>query len=216
MGVVTKNLFELSCQRLGFTREDYSPGSLGFFCLHATFYPFVIELLGFAYLAQCRCDPAGTPRYFTYLTTIFKILREHDLCPPLLQHLVALERCRGRFTFDEVFVAATTLGFGSGSNSPSPSNGFSAEFVENAWYECIKRSWQDQTYGTETRRCSNEALRILAEYWNNVRLRTTYESKQSIDMSPENAYNTLEVLNGVDDSGIIEACEVKASFLVRL
>ena len=141
------------------------------------------------------------------------MLRERDLCPPLLHHLVAIERCRGRFTFDEILVAATTLGFGSGNNTPK---GFSAEFVENAWYESIKQSWQDQKHGAETRRCSNEALRILAEYWNNVRLRAACESKQSIDMNPENAYNTLEVLSGVDDSGIIEACEIKVNFLVRL
>lgn len=42
--------FEASWKGLGLTPTTYSG-----------------ELLAFAYLAQCRCDPAGTPKYFTYL-----------------------------------------------------------------------------------------------------------------------------------------------------
>ena len=69
------------------------------------------DLLSFAYRSQCRCDPAGTPRYFTYLTNILKHLQEYGICPMSLRELIAIEY-RDRFTLEDADTAARTLGFG--------------------------------------------------------------------------------------------------------
>ena len=58
--------FRLPCWMLfNPSKPTCSTGDL-FYSGHLIFLP---DLLAFAYLAQCRCDPAGTPRYST---NIFK------------------------------------------------------------------------------------------------------------------------------------------------
>jgi ubiquitin carboxyl-terminal hydrolase 25/28 len=97
--------------------------------------------LGFSYLAQCRCDPAGTPQYFTYLTTIIQQLQKFGNCFPQLQELLAMERSRERFTSEDIATAATTLGFGIGNVlNVEYKEDVEDQLVENAWKESVKRS----------------------------------------------------------------------------
>lgn len=162
------------------------------------------DLLGFSYLAQCRCDPAGTSQYFTYLTTIVKQLQEYGSCPPQLQELLAMEQSRERFTSEDIATAATTLGFGIG-NVLDVEYGEDVEdqFVENAWKEGVKRSWRDPEHGSESYRLVNEAFRILAESRGSIELRKIFENGKNKYMTPDRAYDTLEVPKDVDDFMLI-------------
>ncbi|KAF8913232.1 hypothetical protein CPB84DRAFT_1888891 [Gymnopilus junonius] len=162
------------------------------------------DLLVFAYLAQCRCDPAGTPKYFTYLTRIVKQLEEYGSCPSQLQELLVMEQSRDRFTLEDISTAAVTLGFGSENLlGVEYDEEIPDEFVENAWKDCVKRSWRDLQHGSETHRLSNEAFRILAETRGSIKLRRDWEAGKDKYMNPDRAYNTLEIPKDVDDSMLI-------------
>jgi ubiquitin carboxyl-terminal hydrolase 25/28 len=162
------------------------------------------DLLAFAYLAQCRCDPARTPHYFTYLTDIVKQLQEYGSCPTELQELLVLEQSRDRFTLEDVSTAITSLGFGADNVlRVEYDEDIPEEFIENAWKECIKRSWRDPEHGSETQRFANDSFRILAEMRGSDKLRRTWEIGKNYYMNPERAYSTLEVPKDVDDYMLI-------------
>ncbi|KAH9486398.1 putative ubiquitin carboxyl-terminal hydrolase 2 [Psilocybe cubensis] len=166
---------------------------------------FSADMLIFAYLAQCRCDPGGTSKYFSYLTAIVKQLEEYGGCPAQVQELVVMEQSRERFTLDDVANAATTLGFGSENvlGVEYDQDDIPDEFVENAWKDCVKRSWRDHEHGSETQRHSNEALRILAESRGSITLRKAWEVGKNKYMNPDRAYDTLEIPKDVDDHMLI-------------
>jgi ubiquitin carboxyl-terminal hydrolase 25 len=162
------------------------------------------ELLAFAYYAQCRCDPAGTVKYFTALCIIVEVLQASASCPGLLQEVVATERSRDRFTQSEVENAAMDLGFGiQNVLHVDYDEDVDDLFIENAWKECVKRSWKDSERGGEILRAANDALRILAEARGSTKLRKVWESGKGKGMSPEKAYDTLEVPKDVDDQMLI-------------
>lgn len=93
-----------------------------------------------------------------------KQLDEYGRCPTVLQQLLVQEQSRHRFTFEDVSTAAILLGFGADNilgveyNEDTPE-----EVVENAWKDCVKRSWRDPQHGAQTQRFANDSFRILAE-----------------------------------------------------
>ncbi|KAF9489022.1 cysteine proteinase [Pleurotus eryngii] len=177
---------EAAWRQLGMTQSSYSS-----------------ELLAFAYLAQCRCDPKGTMSYFSHFSNMIKIMEENRLCPQDLQDLFMLERSRKRFAEDEVTEAARILGFGhDGPLKVEFDNEIDAEFIENAWKDCIRQSWHDPG-GSQLQRDATEALRILAEYLGNRALHRIWEEKKDKLMDPSKAYDILEIPSGVDDTMLI-------------
>jgi ubiquitin carboxyl-terminal hydrolase 25/28 len=164
---------------------------------------FSAELLSFAYLAQCRCDPGGTMTYFTHISNLVRAMQEMGGCPPFLQDLMAMERSRNRFVREDIFNAAAVLGFGAeGPLRVEYEVDVPDDFIENAWKECIKRSYRDPA-GITTRREATEAFRILAESRGSVKLRQAWESGKTNLMTPERAYDTLEIPKDVDDYMLI-------------
>jgi ubiquitin carboxyl-terminal hydrolase 25/28 len=138
------------------------------------------------------------------LTTIVKQLQEFGSCPPQLQELLAMERSRERFTSEDIATAATTLGFGIGNVLDVVyGEGVGDQFVENAWKESAKRSWRDLEHGSDTYRLVNEAFRILAESRGSIKLRKIFENGKHKYMTPDQAYDTLEVPKEVDDFMLI-------------
>ena len=193
---------EASWQGLGLTPTTYSAGGLFSFAQMPTPLTLLPDLLAFAYLAQCRCDPAGTPRYFTYFADILKQLQEYGSCPTSLQELMAMEQSRDRFTLEDVDTATTTLGFGAeGVLSVDYDEEIPEDFVENAWKESVKRAWRDPN-NSDAHRLINEAFRILAETRSSIRLRKSWEAGKKY-MNPDRAYNTLEIPKDVDDYMLI-------------
>jgi ubiquitin carboxyl-terminal hydrolase 25/28 len=105
---------------------------------------------------------------------------------------------------EDVSVTAIVLGFGlENVLHVDYEEDIPDDFVENAWKECVKRSWRAQERGAETHRIASESFRILAEYRGSVRLRTIWENEKNRSMNPDKAYDTLEVPKEVEDNMLI-------------
>ncbi|KAF7337555.1 USP domain-containing protein [Mycena sanguinolenta] len=164
------------------------------------------ELLTFAYLAQCRCDPERTVEYFSNMRQLVLTLEHLGMASEsvLLIQLLEAEQERGRFSYEDIDAAAATLGFGAegplkveyGSDVPD-------EFVENAWKECVKRSWRDYSGGGKLQTDATKALKILADQRGSRTLQRVWENGKRGIMSPERAYDTLEVPKDVDEEMLI-------------
>ena len=70
------------------------------------------------------------------------------------------------------------------------------EFLHRAWKDVIRRSWNDP-------RDTNEAFRIIAEWRLGLQLMKALTDELTNGMTPEKAYNTLEVSVGVDEEMLI-------------
>ncbi|KAG6880872.1 hypothetical protein C0993_003923, partial [Termitomyces sp. T159_Od127] len=164
-----------------------------------------LDLLAFAYYAQVRCDPARTAEHFTSFSNLVTMMQNFADCPQSLPEILATERSRDRFTTDDVQQAAMILGFGETgvlgveySEADVPES-----FLENAWRDCVKRSWRDPAGGAEMLRSANEAFRVLAEARGSETLRRVWENAKNGVMTPEKAYDTLEVPKDTDDFMLI-------------
>ncbi|KIL58608.1 hypothetical protein M378DRAFT_15386 [Amanita muscaria Koide BX008] len=175
-------------QELGLTPSCYSP-----------------DLLAFGYLAQCRCDPARTVTYFTHISNLLRVMQEMGSYPSSLQDLIAVERSRGRFVANDIANAAAVLGFGPDGplRVEYDDTDVPDDFIENTWKECIQRSWHDPVGGSSMQRDANEAFRILAESRGSVKLRRVWELGKKNLMTPERAYDILEIPKDVDDYMLI-------------
>ncbi|KAG5635914.1 hypothetical protein H0H81_009676 [Sphagnurus paluster] len=194
-------------ERLGLTPVSYSSGAPPerYLFIYTEAVLFIPDLLAFAYFAQVRCDPACTVEYFTSFSNLVQTLQACGTCPASLQEILATERSRDRFTMEDLQSAAAILGFG-----PEGSLGVEYEpvgvdegFVEKAWNECVKKSWRDPEHGSATFRTANEALRMLAEARGSETLRRLWQSSKDRVMTPEKAYDTLEIPADVDDFMLI-------------
>ncbi|KAJ7269369.1 hypothetical protein B0H12DRAFT_34857 [Mycena haematopus] len=164
------------------------------------------ELLTFAYMAQCRCDPERTVEYFSSMRQLALMLEHLGITSEsvLLVQLLDSEQERGRFSYEDIDEAAATLGFGAdgplkveyGSDVPD-------EFVENAWKECVKRSWRDYQGGSKLQTDATKALKIIADQRGSRTLQRVWENGKRGIMSPERAYDTLEVPKDVDEEMLI-------------
>jgi ubiquitin carboxyl-terminal hydrolase 25/28 len=157
------------------------------------------ELLAFAYMAQCRCDPAHTPKYFTWFFEIIQAM--HNLrqdIPSDLQNVVMDERSRFRYTHQELEAAIKCLGFGNdGPLSIEFDEEVSEEFITNAWKDKVRRAWRDPRDGAEIQRDANDSFRMVAEARGSVALRKLWED------NPDRAYSTLEIPAEVDDDMVL-------------
>jgi ubiquitin carboxyl-terminal hydrolase 25 len=174
-----------------------------------------IDLLAFAYLAQCRCDPANTIEYFTQLSNIVLAMQElGEAPPPELQALVMEERSRNRFTFGDVHNAAKMLGFGrDGHLGVEFEDDVEEEFIVNAWKDAVRRSWRDAENGASLLRDVHEAFRILAEVRGSVKLHQAWEAGNTKMMTPERAYDALEVPKDVDEALLLTVFNLRVRLL---
>ncbi|KAJ7459049.1 hypothetical protein B0H11DRAFT_2060211 [Mycena galericulata] len=167
---------------LGMTPTTYSP-----------------ELLTFAYLAQCRCDPDHTIDYFSSLRTLSRALESSGSDPFMLVQLIASEGSRGRFAHEDIEAAAATLGFGAeGYLKVEYGTDVSDEFVEHAWKDRRKRDYEN---GDTLQNKADEALKILAAARGSHALRKAWENRDIMD--PDLAYRTLEVPKTTDEEMLI-------------
>ncbi|KAI0776350.1 cysteine proteinase [Trametes elegans] len=173
---------------LGMTPSTYSP-----------------ELLAFAYLAQCRCDPSHTMQYFTQLWTIVNAMVQlGQNVPQELQTLIFDERARFRYTPDDLAEAARTLGFGREHELGVDLDGdVDDEFIAQAWRSARQRAWQDPASATTRRAKLNDALRLVAEHRGSEALLKVWSDEKGTGMSPETAYSTLEVPRDVDEGMLL-------------
>jgi len=152
------------------------------------------ELLGFAYQAQCRCDPLRTPLYFTQLCQIIRMLANVGEASPELQQLIHDERKRHRYTFDDLRDSIALLGFGKDGVLGVEFDGqVDDKFILDAWRDARRQTWTDPVKGGEMRMRLNDALKIIADARNSQTLDSAWDRGKGIMMSLETAYATLEV-----------------------
>lgn len=173
---------------LGMTPTTYSP-----------------ELLAFAYMAQCRCDPGQTPLYFTQFFTIIQAIQEFGDTPSQdLQNLVFEERSRNRFTEEDLKNSISVLGFGKdGPLRVELDADVDDDFIAEAWKDCIRRAWRDANNGSQQQRDANDAFRTIAESRGSTKLRQMWEESSKNVMDPNRAYTILEVPAETDETMLI-------------
>ncbi|KAI0066711.1 cysteine proteinase [Artomyces pyxidatus] len=165
------------------------------------------ELMTFAYLAQCRCDPAHTIDYFTAFYDIFELMsRKGDIPPTELQSIILEERTRNRFTHENLQDAVKLLGFGKDGPlrlelDEVGNDQSGTEFIENAWKDAVRRAWRDPDASKLME--VNDAFRMIAEARENPLLHRIWELAKDGGMTPERAYNTLDIPKEIDDALLI-------------
>ncbi|TFK56339.1 cysteine proteinase [Heliocybe sulcata] len=183
----------------------YSPIAKDWEGLGMTPTSYSWELLVFAYLAQCRCDPVHTVEYFTRLCNIvYAFQARGEMCPQDLQTFVIEERSRGRFTIDEFAAATTCLGFGQNNRlrvdfEPDTDDAF----VVGAYRDAVKEAWKHPTDAAGRRRDVVDALRVVGQARGSRALVEMARSEEKEGMGPEKAYSTLEVPADVDEEMLL-------------
>lgn len=160
------------------------------------------ERLAFAYLAQCRCDPANTPIYFAHLNSIVNTMLTLRVdAPTELQTLIMEERERFRSTPEDYVDAAQKLGFGrDGEVGVELDSDVDDEFVARAWRSARQRAWQlTADEGSKRRATLNDALKIIGEQRGSQALLKVWADEKGTGMSPETAYGTLDVPKDVEE-----------------
>ena len=142
-------------------------------------------------------------------------MREVGKCPSSLDLFVISESSRGRFTQEEFVNATNTLGFGSHNSLRVEYNEADSEFIKSAWKDAIRRSWQDPN-GPSIRHDTNEAFRIVAEMRRDADLINEYENAQRMALTPERAYETLEVPFNVDEDMLITVYNMRVWFILNI
>ncbi|KAJ7070745.1 hypothetical protein C8F01DRAFT_1046433 [Mycena amicta] len=156
------------------------------------------ELLAFAYFAQCRCDPLRTVEYFSSLGRLVMRFNAIGSDCELLEKIHSAESSRGRISEEDINSAPECLGFGAdGPLRVEYEKDVDDEFLENAWKECVKRSWREHD-GSALQSRATAALKVLAIARGSHQLLRVWENAQRVIMSPEQAYATLEVSQDVE------------------
>lgn len=167
--------------------------------------------MGFAYLAQCRCDPRQTSHYFTQFYGVFQAIQEFgDIPSQELQNLVLQERTRNRYTEEDRLGAIRILGFGKDNLlRVDYEDDIDEDFLAGAWRDCLKRAWRDPKDGAQRLRDANDAFKIVAESRGSVNLRKLWEDSTRDSIDPSRAYTILEVPPDVIDAMLISVYTVR-------
>lgn len=166
-------------------------------------------LLEFAYRAQCRCDPTRTPDYLTDLTNLAMIIRVASPSFSVeLDTLIANETDRGRWTLLDYENAALMLGFGRSNALKVDLNGSEEEFVFRAWSDAMTRAWKESDGGAARRKDLTQALNIIAEARGSRFLKQKAQDPKAA-MTPERAYQTLEVPSDVEEVVLIAVYKMR-------
>ncbi|KAG2149405.1 hypothetical protein BD769DRAFT_1624093 [Suillus cothurnatus] len=184
---------------------EYAPLLQTWKTLGITPTTFSPNILIFAYLAQCRCDPANTILYFTHFYAIIVAIQSLGGVPSQeLQTLVFEERSRGRFTEEDLQNAAAVLGFGKdGALRLELEDDIEDDFLAEAWRTAIKNAWRDAKDCTQLQRDANEAFRIIAQSRGSKKLMKLFSESSKNQMDPSRAYSVLEVSADVDDELVL-------------
>ncbi|EGO05375.1 hypothetical protein SERLA73DRAFT_83025 [Serpula lacrymans var. lacrymans S7.3] len=194
------------------TLLDYEPIRGAWKALGLTPTTYSWELLAFAYMAQCRCNPIGTPDYFSHFYGIVKAMQDlGDIPPQELQNLVMEERGRYRYTYEDLQNATKTLGFGKdGALGVDLEDDVPDDFVEQAWRDTVRRAWRDTQDSSDLQRDANDAFRMIAESRGSSKLRSIWADSKHNQMNPSRAYSVLEVPQDVDETMLLTV------FLMRI
>jgi ubiquitin carboxyl-terminal hydrolase 25 len=149
--------------------------------------------------------------YFTHFWNIIKAMQDvGEIPPPELQHLVMLERERLRFTSQDLVDATRALGFGSdGPLGVEFEDDVPEDFIINAWRDALKRAWKDTERGSELQRTATQSFRVIADARGSAKLRKMWEDAKGKTMTPERAYDILEIPKEVDDAMLLTVFQLR-------
>ena len=143
--------------------------------------------------------------YFTHLLTIVNtMLSLHVSVPDELQSLIVEERERFRFTPEDYANAARLLGFGRDNDlGVELDSDVDDDFIAQAWRSARQRAWLDASDAARKRAQLNDALKIVAEQRGSEALLKVWSDEKGSGMSPETAYQTLDVPRDVDETMLL-------------
>lgn len=115
---------------------------------------------------------------------------------------------------NDLKTAFETLGFGA-ENSLRVDYGDDVddEFLTHAWRDALRQSWSNSNVCRRNE--VNEAFRNIAMFRHSKKLVKLSEDEAMYGMTPEKAYQTLEVPQGVDDEMLITIYNMRVSLLHR-
>lgn len=85
------------------------------------------------------------------------------------------------------------------------------DFILNAWKNGLKRSWKDLDNGPQRRTDLNDSFKIIADLRGSEMLRSAYKWEKS-SMTPDAAYNTLDVPRDVDEGMLLTVYSMRVRF----
>jgi ubiquitin carboxyl-terminal hydrolase 25/28 len=173
--------------------------------------------LEFAYRAQCRCNPAGTPKYLQSVITI-KLNIPPTLVPQnlALECLIAVECSRGRWPVTQIETSAELLGFGKDHDLKLEwGDEIDDEFLISAWKDSMRRAWDDPTNSKQRRNDLTVAATVLGEQRGS---RKVIEELRAFkpNMDPDQAYRVLEVPKDVDEGMLLMVYQLRVRLIRRL
>ena len=137
--------------------------------------------------------------------------------PTELQTLVFEERERARFTPEDYAASSVMLGFGrDGELGVELDADVDDEFIAQAWRSARQRAWQNAGNATTRRAELNDALKIVAEVRGSDALLRVWETEKGSGMSPETAYSTLGVPQGMEESMLLTIYSMRVSVISAL
>lgn len=135
-------------------------------------------------------------------------------CPTSLQTLLATERSHGRFTLRDVKYAIDSLGFGvNNALRVEYDDSVDDEFLISAWRHALRESWSDPN--GYKRNEINDSFRYIAMFRHSAKLVKMSEDEAANGMTPDRAYQTLEIPQGVDDEMLITIYNMRVSVFIK-
>lgn len=133
------------------------------------------------------------------------------IVPQDLESLIVTERSRGRFNEEDVQKAIWVLGFGSDNSlKVDYDEDVDDNFLRHAWKDAVRRSWNEPD-ASSRRRDLNEATRVVAEWKRSTELMKAWDMEVTNAMTPDKAYDTLEVPLSVDEEMLIAVYTMRVS-----
>lgn len=133
------------------------------------------------------------------------------IVPQDLESLIVTERSRGRFNEEDVQKAIWVLGFGSDNSlKVDYDEDVDDNFLRHAWKDAVRRSWNEPD-ASSRRRDLNEAIRVVAEWKRSTELMKAWDMEVTNAMTPDKAYDTLEVPLSVDEEMLIAVYTMRVS-----
>lgn len=122
--------------------------------------------------------------------------------PETLEMILAEERSRHRFTWQDLQKAKTLLGFGKDNFLSVDIEDADDDFVIGAWKDAMKRVWRDPD-GASLRSELIDAFKFIADFRGSKKLQEAWESGKGSMMTLDTAYSTLQVSKEFDDGTLL-------------
>lgn len=130
-------------------------------------------------------------------------MKQRGVPPPdTLELMLAEERSRHRFTWNDLDRAEMLLGFGKAGPLCVELADADDEFIIGAWKDAMKRVWRE-TDGASLRAELIDAFKVIADLGGSAKLQEAWEKGRGSGMALDTAYSTLDVPKDVDETMLL-------------